>query len=324
MKRISIFMDVEDPINPLADDAALDFAHLFTDYGVRASFCLTGEKCRTLLSRGRHDVLEAYNPHCLGLHTDTHSFHPSTMELLADLNFADGCEAAFEAESKGFKSFVEAFGREPAFWGGAGNTWSPEITDAIKRLQIPAYSYAQTRFPGEAVHKFNGVVALPQALSISELDWADEQRSKLRSREVLESIETISQPWLGVFVGHPTKFRHTQYWDTPYFHGRTPQALEYTALHPLEIYLKAKENLADFLLAAKKQFDVVGVDDSLSLPWEFRAPSSEEMDFFKRETSEALTFVAKWPVHRQGLDPALIIAKTLALASTAKIGFLKG
>src|SRR5258708_770577 len=148
MTTVSVFMDVEDPINPLADDAALDLALLFTEIGVRGSFCLTGEKCRTILARGRTDVIEAFRPHCLGLHTNTHSYHPTTMELLADAAFDEGCLFALAAESMGYRSFVEAFKRKPAFWGGAGNTWSPEITEALKRLGIPAYSYALTELPG--------------------------------------------------------------------------------------------------------------------------------------------------------------------------------
>src|SRR5688500_8544735 len=108
-------MDVEDPINALADDAALDFAQLFTELGIRGSFCITGEKCRKLVERGRQDVIETFLPHCLGLHTDTHSYHPTTMELLADLDYDEGCKAAFEAESKGFEAFRAAFGRTPSF-----------------------------------------------------------------------------------------------------------------------------------------------------------------------------------------------------------------
>jgi hypothetical protein len=164
-------MDVEDPINPLADDAALDFARLFTDLGIKGSFCLTGEKCRTLLARCRSDVLRAFAPHSLGLHTNTHSFHPTTMELLADLPYEEGCEAAYNAEQPGLEAFQQAFDRTPAFWGGAGNTWSPEITDTLKRLAIPAYAYALTELPNNAVHRYNGVLAMPQSISVSPHSW---------------------------------------------------------------------------------------------------------------------------------------------------------
>ena len=320
MKCVSVFMDVEDPINPLADDAALDFPLLFQEVGIRGSFCLTGEKCRTLKARGRTDVRDAYAPHCLGLHTNTHSFHPTTMELLADLSFEEGCKAAFEAEKPGLDAFQDLFGRQPAFWGGGGNTWSPEITDALKRLDIPAYVYALTALPDNAVHKFNGVMALPQALSISEREWVSDAKSLEASRRVMDGIETIGQPWIGIFVGHPTRFRHVDYWDVPYFHGRTPPGPEYTEAAPVETYEGAKSHLRTFLSELSRTIKVVGVDDASKLPWEFRSPDADERSYFEKTSSANLRGAIGWPPHRPGLSPDLIVAKTMALADTVQVG----
>ena len=322
MKAVSVFMDVEDPINPLADDAALDFPQLFDEAGIRGSFCLTGEKCRTLFTRGRVDVAEAYRPHSIGLHTNTHSFHPSTMELLADLNWEDGCAAAYDAESKGFEAFSKIFCRSPEFWGGGGNTWAPEITDAMKRMGIPAYVYALTEFPRNAVHQFNGVVALPQALSISEFDWADDQRAMTASERVLQAITEIDQPWVGLFVGHPTKFRYTDWWDVPYYGGRTPPEPEYGIPVSLEIYERSKANLKAFLRQLKTRVSVIGVDQALDLPWKFRSPSEAELAHYFERTPAVLRGAKNWPVHYPGLDPELIVAKTMALSSTLAVGFI--
>jgi hypothetical protein len=206
--RVSVFMDVEDPINPLADDAALDIARLFMEAGVRGSFCLTGDKCRSLLERGRRDVLEAYQPHCLGLHTNGHSRHPTTMELLADVGYEEGCRLAYEDQRQGFEAFQAAFERTPAFWGGAGNTWSAEITEAIRRLGIGAYSYALTTVGHDKVHRFNGAFALPQAIAISEDTWADDALAFAAVDKALDRVANDTNPWLGIFVGHPTRLRH--------------------------------------------------------------------------------------------------------------------
>lgn len=322
MKAVSVFMDVEDPINPLADDAALDFPHLFDEAGVRGSFCLTGEKCRTLLARGRLDIAEAYRPHSLGLHTNTHSFHPSTMELLADKNWEDGCAAAYEVESKGFHAFSQLIGRSPEFWGGGGNTWSPEITDAMKRLGIPAYAYALTEFPHHAVHRFNDVVALPQALSISELDWADDERASAASDRVLKAIPEIDQPWVGLFVGHPTKFRYSDWWDVPYYGGRTPPEPEYGIPVSLETYERSKANLRAFLSKLKTVASVIGIDQALGLPWKFRPPSEAELTHYGERTSAMLRGAKNWPVHYPGLDPEHIVEKTMALSGTLAVGFI--
>lgn len=322
MPIVSVFMDVEDPLNPLADNAALDVARLFTEAGVRGSFCLTGEKCRTLLARGRKDVLEAYASHSLGLHTDTHSYHPTTMELLADCAYEEGCRLALDAESKGFDAFERAFGKLPSFWGGAGNTWSPEIAFAIRELGIPAYAYALTAVPNHAVHRFNGAIALPQMFSISEVDWAEDQRASIRSAEVLDSLAQSETAWIGVFVGHPTKLRYTQFWDFPFAGGGQPTNPELAEPHPFEVYERSLRNLSGFLGRLQRSFEIVGVDEALALPWQFRSPTIAEREFFVETTGRNLRGAARWPIHRPDLDPESIVGKTLDLIDTLEIAEL--
>ncbi len=321
MKTISLFMDVEDPINPMADDAALDFPVLFSEVGVTGCFCLTGEKCRKLAERNRCDVALAYSGHSLGLHTNAHSFHPSTMELLADVQWDEGCDAIYEVETRGFEAFVNLFERAPEFWGGGGNTWSPEVTDALKRLNIPAYVYALTQLPNHAVHKFNGVIALPQALSISESEWAHAELSERAQNRVLDAIKEIDQPWIGVFVGHPTRFRHADWWDVPYYGGRTPTLPEYTELLPVTTYEQSKLNLRTFLGRIMKEHHVVGIEEALALTWSYRQPSDEEIVYFQQITSANLRAAVNWPVHYPGMSAELIVNKTMALTDTLQVGF---
>jgi len=322
MPAVSVFMDVEDPVNPLADDAALEFARLFTEAGVRGSFCLTGEKCRTLLQRERADVLDAFRPHSLGLHTDTHSYHPTTMELLADVDWSTGCVAAYETERKGFVAFEAAFGRPPSYWGGAGNTWSPEITDALKLLKIPAYVYALTEFPNGAVHRFNGVFALPQSFSISESDWMDDERAAKAVERTLGQLREFDQPWVGLFVGHPTRMRYSQFWDAALFAGHTPERPVLTDPVTDDEYDRAKVNLAAFLKRLREDFTVVGIEEALGLSWQLRDPSPEEKEHFTKTTARNLCNAATWPVHRKDLNPTNIVAKTLALADSAQIAYI--
>lgn len=311
-------MDVEDPLHPLADDAALDLAQVFERAGVRGSFCITGEKCRVLAQRGRGDVVEALRPHCLGLHTDTHSRHPTTMELLESLPYEEGCAAAYEAERRGFASFQTVFGREPSFWGGAGNTWSPEINEALKRLGIPACAYALTRTPDGRVHRFNGIAAFPQHLSVSESEWADDALAALASRRVLGALRNRTG-WTGVFVGHPTRFRFPTFWDGAFFAGKTPDTVE--PLQPLAegIYVRSKENLAAFLARLRCEAQVVGLDEAMPESERWRPANQAERRFFREETERALHEAARWPVHRPGLSADRIVAKTLALEDTLEI-----
>lgn len=326
MPHVSVFMDVEDPVNPAADDAALAVLRIFEESGVRGSFCITGEKCRTLVSRGRQDVLDALRPHCLGLHTDTHSFHPTTMELLADAPYEEGCPLALAAESKGLAAFQMAFpesistsGRLPAFWGGAGNTWSPEIAFALRELGIPAFSYSLLQLPGDPVHRFDGVVAMPQHLSVSEPEWADDARADEAAGRVRDALTASKAPWIGIFVGHPTKLRHRDYWDTPYFAGRTPPEPEFVEPLPLEVFERSLRNLGSFLAWLRSEFEVIGVDALLASPLRFRPPTDSELDHFRAETPAWIRGAAKWPVHRPGLNPENIVAKTMALEETLAV-----
>ncbi|MCB8933650.1 MAG: hypothetical protein M9921_06000 [Fimbriimonadaceae bacterium] len=316
---VSVFMDVEDPIHLLADDAALELAEVFDRARVRGSFCVTGEKCRVLLRRGREDVVEALRKHCLGLHTDTHSRHPTTMERLADLPFGQGCKAALEAERPGFESFVSAFGRPPAFWGGAGNTWAPEITDALKALGIPAYAYALTQVPEHQVHRFNGVLAFPQHVSVSEAEWADDDLASAAAERVFAALRERAGAWTGLFVGHPTRFRFPSFWDGAFFGGQT--APNFESLEPVapELYDRARGNLARFLVRLREAAAIEGLDD-VTPTLERWIPAGEgERRFFREQTPLALHAAARWPVHRPDLRADGIVEKTLALESTLEV-----
>lgn len=315
---VHLFMDVEDPINRRADDAALDFARLFSEEGVRGNFCVTGEKCRTLVARGRTDVLEALAPHCLGLHTDTHSVHPTTMEMLADVPLAEGVVLAECAERRGYEAFVAAFGRPPAFWGGAGNTWSPEITVALRRLGVPAYVYALTEVPDRAVHGFNGVAAYPQHLSVSEDEWADDAVAADRTRALLRSLSE-SPARRCVFVGHPTRFRHGCFWDAPFANGRCPEVPEPSEPVSEDAYTRAKRNLAAFLRRVGQAETVVGLDEGEGPRVPDKVPDEATLTYFRRKTARNLREAARWPIHRTDLDVEGIVAKTMALAETLRV-----
>lgn len=318
MVEVSVFMDIEDPVHPPADDAALELVRVFERAGIRGSFCITGEKCRVLAERGRDDLVAALRPHCLGLHTDTHSRHPTTMELLEDLSFEEGCRAALETERRGSESFEALFGRAPAFWGGAGNTWAPEITEALKALGIPAYAYALTQVPGDRIHRFNGVVAFPQHLAVSEDDWTEDASPSVVAQRVLGFLGGRTS-WSGVFVGHPTRFRFSSFWDQPFFEGRSPVAIAPLTAGPPAAFDRARVNLGAFLATLRQEAKVVGLDEATPPAHAWRAADEVETEHFRLHTVRALEAAARWPVHHPQLRADGIIAKTLALGDRLEL-----
>ncbi len=317
MKAVSVFFDVEDPINLEADQAALELARLVSERGVRGSFCVTGEKCRSLVARRRYDVVDALSVHCLGLHTDKHSQHPTTMELLASLDYETGCRAALEAERRGFEAFTQCFGRNPSFWGGAGNTWSPEIAYAVQTLGIAATVYALTEV-ASGVHQFGGVLCFPQDFAISELDWADDCRAQSAAEGVFNGINASRRPWLGVFIGHPTKFRHCEFWDKSYSGGRTPTEPEFVERLPDDVYAKSLANVATFLSRLGRDYVVIGLDDAARLSWSFRELTETERSQFNESTAANIRSAGRWPIHRPDLDVEPIVVKTLAMADSVR------
>jgi hypothetical protein len=70
----------------------------------------------------------------------------------------------------------------------------------------------------------------------------------------------------------------------------------------------------------KTQHEIVGVDEALELPWQFSPPSPAELKFYIEHTSANLRGAKNWPIHCAGLDPELIVQKTLALNDTLKVG----
>jgi hypothetical protein len=317
---LTLFFDTEDPYNEHADDAAKAIAEAFSAEGVRGTFCVTGEKCRKLLGRGRHDVIAALESHALGLHTNTHSIHPTTMELLESRDWEEGCRAALAAERPGLEAFERAFGRKPCCWAGAGYTWGPQITAALPELGIPSYVYSLTQEPGMRVHRFLGQFAFPIHHSVYEPNWfaAD------GVRQALEAVENaLAHPWTGVLCGHPTRLRYTDYWDKPFYAGVTPEEYQGPPPRSAEDFDETLERLRWFVQEIGKQSRIVGLDEVLEMPWTFTPATPDEQAEAARLTTERIQRVAQlWPVHKPDLDTSLIERLTIERLDTIEIGAL--
>ncbi len=221
----TILMDVEDFIDPEADEIAKICADILTEEGVQATMCIVGEKARRLKSRRRSDVIESLLKHDIGFHTDYHSVHPTIAEFLQNRGWDDGVLEALKQEAPGVNSIAEAFGVQPSCWGGPGNTWGPQICEAMNQLDVPAFVYGFTSVPEGEVHRFEGILAYPEGHYFSDSVYhqtSSVDRHLARIVAGLEVERAGGQFWSQVFVGHPTRILHNSFWDSIFEHGANP------------------------------------------------------------------------------------------------------
>src|SRR5262249_17358129 len=105
-------------------------------------------------------------------------------------------------------------------WGGPGNTWGPQICEAMRQLGVPAFVYAHTAVPGGGVHRFGGILAYPGGRSLNDgayHDHAQAQEKRNRLAQQLQQDAAAGLFWQEVFRGHPTRILHTEFWDAPNF-----------------------------------------------------------------------------------------------------------
>jgi hypothetical protein len=319
---IALLMDVEDPVNPESDGAAVACAKAMSELKIKGSICLTGEKIRAFAARWHGPWTEEFAPHALGLHTDRHSAHPTTMELLEGCDWEGGLKAAIEDMLPGLRVFHNAFGRLPTFWGGAGNTWAPQVDGALSTFGIPIRVYSLTWAPQGAPHKMGDVLALPQVASISEDDLADDGRASEAWEQVSRTLKEYPHRFACLFAGHPTRFRFAEFWDKSYYHGVSPQRIEPARPRLVKESRHILQNFRSLLAKAASTFSIVGLDDVAGWPWNTREVSPAEFGEAERKTVENIRAAAKWIVHRPDLTTRRIELETLKRLSLMKVAEL--
>ncbi len=213
---VTFLLDVEDIVAPEADDIARDVAIILTEEGVQATFCVVGERVRQWMQRGRYDVLDALKGHDIGSHTDFHSVHPTVLEYLQGLGWEDGVAEAVRREQPAIMAIREAFGCDPSCWGGPGNTWGPQVTGALAELNVPAVVYAHTRVPSGEPHRFLDLLAYPSGHYAGDGEYHDHEAALKNRRRLVAELEAdlaSGRRWTEVFLGHPTRILHHEFWD---------------------------------------------------------------------------------------------------------------
>jgi hypothetical protein len=325
---VTLTVDVEDFITAGADDAARDVASVIASEGIQATMCVVGEKARRLLSNGRQDVIEAIGLHDVGLHTDTHSLHPTTLEALEGLGWDEGVEVIIKREEPGVEAIRRVFDCEPSCWGGAGNTWGPQVCGALQQLGVPAYVYAHTAPPGHDLHRFCGVTAYGGGLYLGDATLHLEAQWQERLEALVAALlerQAAGAQWCEVFVCHPCQLLCEEFWDGVNFaHGAGPPEERWLPAKrkPKEQYRKALAHLQTSLrvlrgLPGLRMATIRQVNSLLSDAKETRLTKRERQQAEERIRGR-LEGMARWPIHRPNLDVSSAVQLTLERLETLR------
>lgn len=325
---VSLLLDAEDFIGPKEPDAVRDVAELLTSLGLRATFCVVGELARRLDREGRGDVLRALEPHDIGLHTDLHSVHPTTCEALEGLDWDDGVEVMLGQNRPGVEAIERVFGRKPSCWGGAGNTWGPQVVGALEELCVPAFVYAHTAPPGSDVHEFDGLTAYGSGLYLGDwllLDRAALEDHHVELHDVLGQRIATGVEWCEVFVCHPCVLRTVEFWDGVNFaHGTNPPQSKWRSadLRPETDY---RTMLANLRWALERLTQVPGIRFATIDEMNARAKTAKREALSGVELQELQAIVRgrlmamkNWPIHHPNLDVSSIAELTIERLGTVR------
>lgn len=310
--HISLLLDVEDIVTPEADDITKQVAEILTEESVRATFLVVGERPRQWISRGRTDVIASLSKHDIGVHTDLHSVHPTVCEYLQGKGWENGVAEAIRREAPGVAAIEEAFGVIPSAWGGPGNTWGPQINEAMKRLGVMALVYSHCRPPHGDIHQFCGITCYPQGHYAGDADYHDTPKwegNMVRLKNELREDASDGRQWSEVFLGHPSRILHEEFWDAPNFlAGANPPREEW--VRPRR---KSDSDLAVALRNLRKTIQTLRELDRIEIRTiremnELCAEGTEEelTDTERTEAAQEIedrfSEMANWPVHYPDLN----------------------
>lgn len=133
--KVLVTAAVEDFVVPRSDDIVMEVARILRRAAVRGNFHVTGDKIRTLVARGRKDVIDALGEHEVGYHTNTHGVRPFLGHLLDEGNWDASLRSVLASEATGAWDLRTAFGRMPAYFVSEFIK-GPQLIQAFKLMGI--------------------------------------------------------------------------------------------------------------------------------------------------------------------------------------------
>jgi hypothetical protein len=217
MKNIKVMLwyDVEDYINPQADDALLALINMMDRLGIRGSFKIVAEKARVLEERGRFDIISKLSGHEVCYHTENHSVHPTITEYLLDTGFAAGAREFESKEQQGFLDVQRITGQFPTSYGQPGAAWAPQAFPVLKKWGVPTYVDShQVISVDEKPFWYGGILNLTRLWATMRMDLEEGglERAKAEFDEICKNADAQQCQLVSIYY-HPCEFSATEFWD---------------------------------------------------------------------------------------------------------------
>ncbi len=211
-----LWYDVEDYVNPKADDALLKLIEMMDARGIKGTFKMVGEKARVLKERERTDILEKLAAHDIGYHTDTHSQHPTISEYLEEYGFREGAKKFEEREQSGFNDVTDICGKHSSTYGQPGYSWAPNVFPVLRKWGIPTYvDSIDIISVNKKPYWYGGILSINHHYGILRMGLGgseDLEKAREKFDRVCQEHAGENNIIISIYY-HPCEFSCTQFWD---------------------------------------------------------------------------------------------------------------
>ncbi len=218
------YWDTEDYISPPeagSDDIILTIGQLARAAGFPACFHIIGDRVRSLVGRGRTDIVEELSRHHdTSLHYSHGSLHPTTGELMTACDWEDGVTVALHRERPGFRLVERTFGRCPALTMH-GTTYGPQILRAAG-LEGKAFWQVGVSIPDVDAYWFCECLCFdPQAHGSLDGLFQDDALFEPALADLVARFEAHRRVdgQLAAVCGHPHRIINQEFADVSFYGG---------------------------------------------------------------------------------------------------------
>lgn len=305
-------LDIEDPYTLRSHTATEWMLESVREVGLCASCFVVGNKVRAWERLGLREVIEGTKYHDIGYHSTRHSHHPTITEISETLPPEPGWKMLWGWERHGWEDTERILARPVRHWGLTGGSWSPALARmlAVRGQALnysPIWAADKTRpcwFAGGLnVADFFG------GLDATYRDTEEFEQAFEKMKDTVQSRIDNDACYLGLFLGHPTRVVHDDFWDTCNFYdGRVvaPEDLQMPEAITADQERTAQANVKRVVewAAADERFEIIPFSELVQMFNAQRSTASrEEVRLLAERTAEA-----KAPVHTDLFTAAEILA----------------